>query len=722
MMAVPRCLLLAIGALVGLAAAKVKNVVFFVADDLRPQLNKSYGQDQMITPNLDKFAEEALVFDYAFTNFAICSASRNSFMTGRRPPQTRVWNFINDFRQGGLSANGNQGADWTTLPEYFKEQGYMTVGQGKLYHPGHPPNWDEPKSWSQDYSYVNPSNSACNAKHGKGNFCPDGKSDIDKFSDRNVTLSALNNLQLLAKGYHDAGTPFFFGLGLHYPHQSWHVPTNITEMYPNAQDMPIAQHQNAPIGSPDVAFTAELDGMPTLSLNESLPGLKSSCPTNVTGMIEYICPRPNNQTIPAFMQAQLRLGYYSAVTLTDIHFGMVMDELERTGLANETLVVVVADHGWQLGEGAEWGKHTNWERAVRVPLMMRAPWTSAGGQHTQTFFELVDLYKTVVAAAGLDPLGVQDDVDGIDQSSVLINPLETLKSEAYSQYSRCPGNRYWPKRTTGQPDWYMNNCESVPSYNISYMGYTLRDRQFRYTAWYAWNGSVCDAKWDEGPYATELYSHEGEPDQPLNFDAWDLENVVNQSIHAGRVKLMQNKLERQFRLANTSCPPDPVKPGPKPLPNHGLVLQYSNVGLDSCLCTNENCLKNKNAEYNYTEVGSQGYGVDAGSTGAVELLHWYNSTRHDNYVTTATSVPGYAAVSNDVPLGWILKSKPSDLAASDVVEMQVWYNSRTEDHMTASDTQRLAWAKTNGYVFVDTVGYAYAKPTSMSMAAMEHDL
>jgi hypothetical protein len=88
-----------------------------------------------------------------------------------------------------------------------------------------------------------------------------------RFSDRNVTLAALDNLKLLVKGYHDAGTPFFFGLGLHYPHQSWyaclcgelelsldsrfgsrHVPTNITEMYPNAQDMPIAKHQNAPTG------------------------------------------------------------------------------------------------------------------------------------------------------------------------------------------------------------------------------------------------------------------------------------------------------------------------------------------------------------------------------------------------------------------------------------------------------------------------------------------
>ena len=77
------------------AASRPPNVLWVIADDLRPQLNKAYGQSQMVTPNLDKLAESSLVFDRAYTNFAICSASRNSFMTGRLPDKTRVWNFIN---------------------------------------------------------------------------------------------------------------------------------------------------------------------------------------------------------------------------------------------------------------------------------------------------------------------------------------------------------------------------------------------------------------------------------------------------------------------------------------------------------------------------------------------------------------------------------------------------------------------------------------------------
>ena len=71
-----------------------KNVLMLIADDLRPQLKKAYGKTFMHTPNIDAFTDTALTFDWAYTNMAICSASRNSFMTGRVPDKTRVWNFI----------------------------------------------------------------------------------------------------------------------------------------------------------------------------------------------------------------------------------------------------------------------------------------------------------------------------------------------------------------------------------------------------------------------------------------------------------------------------------------------------------------------------------------------------------------------------------------------------------------------------------------------------
>lgn len=98
------------------AAASKKNVLFLICDDLRPQLKVAYGQSFMHTPSFDKLANQSLVFDFAFTNMAICSASRNSFMSGRLPDNTRTWNFINNFRQGGIDTTGAVGAGWTTWP------------------------------------------------------------------------------------------------------------------------------------------------------------------------------------------------------------------------------------------------------------------------------------------------------------------------------------------------------------------------------------------------------------------------------------------------------------------------------------------------------------------------------------------------------------------------------------------------------------------------------
>jgi hypothetical protein len=212
-----------------------KNVLFLIADDLRPQLNKAYGKTFMHTPNIDAFTDTALVFDWAYTNMAICSASRNSFMTGRVPDKTRTWNFIDDFREGG--------AAWVTLPQFFKENGYTTLGHGKTYHPGHPANNDEPYSWSQDQPYVGLTTTSCrNGKdglnHGGGNFCPDAVSPDNMFSDHNTTLSAIDTIQRVSAASKTSGRPWFIAMGWHYPHQQWHTPQWSMDKYPDAQTLP----------------------------------------------------------------------------------------------------------------------------------------------------------------------------------------------------------------------------------------------------------------------------------------------------------------------------------------------------------------------------------------------------------------------------------------------------------------------------------------------------
>jgi arylsulfatase A-like enzyme len=110
-----------------------------------------------------------------------------------------------------------------------------------------------------------------------------------------------------------------------------------------------------PLGAPDVALSAELDGEDHISLDFSKPALGNrtqdpDLPKAANGLVSVPLPSPGNNTVPHFFTQYMRLGYYTAVTHSDAHFGMMMDALDASGLANDTLVVLFGDHGWELGE------------------------------------------------------------------------------------------------------------------------------------------------------------------------------------------------------------------------------------------------------------------------------------------------------------------------------------------------------------------------------------
>lgn len=149
-----------------------KNVVLIIVDDLRPELGSgtAYNQSQVHTPNIDKFAATALTFTQAYCQYSHCSPSRNSFLSGRSPQTTGVYNFIDDFREAGYGAN------WTALPQFFKHAGYTTVGGGKIYHPNKPQNNDMPLSWD-NYYFANGDDKGCRKNETIfDNVCPSGVS------------------------------------------------------------------------------------------------------------------------------------------------------------------------------------------------------------------------------------------------------------------------------------------------------------------------------------------------------------------------------------------------------------------------------------------------------------------------------------------------------------------------------------------------------------------
>ena len=487
-----------------------KNVLFIIADDFRPEINAGYNQKHMITPNVDKLVKESLVFQRAYCQHAVCIPSRNSFMTGRRPDTTKVWIGIgnSDFRVVG--------PDWVSLPEHFKNNGYTTLGGGKTYHPGHPANYDEPKSWSQDQPYFPLKATDCPKPHnnsrldkskgdvsGIDTWCPlSEKKYPDSYHfEYKLANHTIDTLKYVSK----KGGPWFVAAGFYKPHVPWVMPQRFWDMYENV-DIPDVLHRSRPVKSPDIAYHNQgfyLD-------------------TNGT---KYL-PMPN--PFPLEIEMEARRAYMAAVSWVDSQIGRVLDALDSMGLSNDTLVVLFGDHGFQLGEHDSWHKQTNWELATRVPMIIRAPWKPASqGKDSYALVESVDLYKTIAELVGAPK--PSDHVEGtsfatlFDQPELTAEEFASMFNEtpaAYSQYPRCVNN------VTIQ--WDNNGCSNEHT-TPTYMGYSVRTPEWRYTSWMPWDRSAMKAKWDEKPYAVELYDHGGDPDEENDYNQSDVENVVAQN-------------------------------------------------------------------------------------------------------------------------------------------------------------------------------------------------
>lgn len=438
---------------------------------------------------------------------------------------------MNSFRQ----APGG-GADWISFPQYFKQHGYVTLGTGKTFHPGLPPNFDEPKSWSQDEPYFFAGNAYPKCKEWpKSLACPNAD-PLDTFSDYNNMQKTKEQIQK----YGHKDKPFFLAFGAHRPHLPWNIPTKYWDMYAPTDNITLPLHQSAPVGMPPIAFTYECDGKTKLTCFER------------TEKIPY--PNANTSLTPNVTRS-FRRAYYAAVTFTDSLIGELLDTLEGEGLANNTIVALIGDHGWQLGEHNIWGKHTNFELGTRVPIIVSAP-DKIRGMTSNQLIESVDLYPTLAALAGLP---APPDLDGVDLSALFTDPdpPTPIKQAVFSEYPRCPHNIATPWDDT-------TSCIRTDRTKFTSMGYSVRTDDYRYTAWLHWDGQRLQGDFGRPPIGQELYTHEG--DDESNFDLAENMNLVNDPNH-------QDVVHRLYQLAvthwnKTTVISPGVSPGVSPTPAH----------------------------------------------------------------------------------------------------------------------------------------------------------
>ncbi|KAK3105923.1 hypothetical protein FSP39_008641 [Pinctada imbricata] len=207
-----------------------------------------------------------------------------------------------------------------------------------------------------------------------------------------------------------------------------------------------------------------------------------------------------NSTFPEKLVLDLRRAYFSSVSWVDSLVGRVLTELQTLGLADNTVVSLVGDHGWQLGEHGEWCKSTNFELSTRVPMMLHIPGVTNNGIVSEQIAELVDLFPTITDAVGLGPLSTCPEnsskielcAEGVSLLPMISNPNKPLKKAAFSLHRR-----------------QVNSTATA-------MGYSIRTQQYRYTEWVKFSdGPLFETDWSV-LFGVELYDHGTDPDENIN--------------------------------------------------------------------------------------------------------------------------------------------------------------------------------------------------------------
>ncbi|NNJ27111.1 sulfatase [Alienimonas chondri] len=398
-------------------AAERPNVLLIYIDDLRPQ-TADYGHEQMVTPNFSRFAANGVRFENAYCQVPTCGASRASLMTGLYPTRERFPDF--------LTWAENDAPNAKTLPQRFREAGYTTVSNGKVFHHK---NDTAARSWSEapwrpeigGRTFYNDATAEWMKTNQETRKLPGGKvvkkvpmweaGEVDPLdtSDGKIAAKTMADLERFAKN----DKPFFIACGFAKPHMPFFSPEDTYKTYPLKQ-IALAEHRRMPQPQP-----AGLRGV--REQNAYVPMTPDFSREVTYNTDEY--------------HRRMRQGYYASVSHADDLLGRVMDKLEATGLAENTVVVILGDHGWLLGEHDQWAKNTLLHDALRTALWMSGPGVPQGAA-VPSYVEFVDLHPTLCELA--DIAIAAGEVHGESFVATLKDPNAPHRDHAYTRFK--PGD------------------------------------------------------------------------------------------------------------------------------------------------------------------------------------------------------------------------------------------------------------------------------------------
>jgi len=444
------------------AAPNKPNVLFLICDDLNCDLG-CYGHPQVKSPHIDRLAAKGVRFEHAYCQYPLCGPSRASFMAGMYPDQTLI--------RGNAIHIRERIPNVQTMSQMFRDSGYFATRIGKIYHYNVPRHigtggHDDPYSWNKT---INPRGRDVDDEPlifslRPGQFggtlswlAADGTDE-----EQTDGIAAAEATKLLRQ-YAKDKTKFFLAVGLYRPHTPYVAPKRYFEMYPTD---------------------------------------KINVPTVPEGYYETI-PRPAKSSITRKrdqvnladdLARQAIQAYYASITFADQQLGKILDTLEETGLAKNTVVVFTSDHGYHMGEHGHWQKTTLFENAAHVPLIIAGPGVTATGQSAASPAEMIDFYPTLAELCGVKPPST---ISGVSLAPALSDHTATPRKAALTQYAT---------------------------------GYSIRTERYRYTHW-----------GKGGADGAELYDHENDPQE--------MHSLANEEAHQETAKMLANLLKQRIEAA-----------------------------------------------------------------------------------------------------------------------------------------------------------------------------
>ncbi|MEM6915969.1 MAG: sulfatase [Verrucomicrobiota bacterium] len=366
------------------------NVLFIAVDDLRDWVGHLEGHPNSQTPNIDRIARRGVSFSNAHCSAPLCNPSRISLLTGIAPSNSGVFGNGEKMREKLPNA--------VTLMQHFRNSGYVVRGTGKIFHGK---SAYDKGSWDSYYTptILTKPKSKRDKELPKSAWVPWGPMDCE---DEDLADGAgANWVVSQLESSHES--PFFIAYGLSKPHLPWKVPQKYFDLHP------LEEIELPPVKNGD------LDDIPTFGKKLAREVYDPSGERNFA-----VKPDGDHANVIANHQWRKAIqAYLATISFADAQIGKVLDALDRSSHADNTIVVLWGDHGWHLGEKEHWRKHTLWTVATRTPLIISAPEGISAERICRRPVSLIDLYPTLI---DLCHLPVRADLDGRSLKPLLENP------------------------------------------------------------------------------------------------------------------------------------------------------------------------------------------------------------------------------------------------------------------------------------------------------------